>query len=130
MIHRAPAHIDRRPRLVRQDEDRRVERRVVAPGAPELRFILPAGMPELPGTHYLRPDTGDVPLRERVVRAEAAAVPLPGVRSEHPLVQPFTGMSERGFGSLTVPGPETVQRDGEVVDPNLRHGAVLPTRRW
>jgi hypothetical protein len=57
---------------------------------------------------------------EGVVDAAATAgladhlAPPPG--GEHPLVQPFAGMTERCVVALTLTGAEAVERDGEVVD--------------
>jgi hypothetical protein len=58
--------------------------------------------------------------QDRVVDAAAAArladhlVPPPG--HQHPLVQPFAGMAERGVVAQAFAGAEPVERDGEELD--------------
>src|SRR6476619_3744164 len=120
-VERRPAlHLDRRARVVGQDEGRRVERRVGTPPALPLRIFVPSGIAELVRTHDLGADSWIEPLREGVVDAAAAAglaghlVPPPG--GEQPLVQPFAGVAERCVARLTFAGGEAVERDGEVVD--------------
>src|SRR5919198_2505036 len=49
-------HLDRRARVMGEDEDRRVERRVRAPPALPLWVLVPSGRAELPGTHDLGAD--------------------------------------------------------------------------
>ena len=48
-------------------------------------------------------------------------VPEPG--GEHPLVQAFSGVTERGIERDAVAGAEPVQGDREVVDTDQGHGA-------
>src|SRR5436190_9858778 len=106
--------------MMREDEDRRVERRVGTPPALPLRVIVPSRGPELPGTHDLGADAGGVGLRESVVDTAVTAgladhlAPPPG--GEHPIVQPLAGMAERGVEALRLAAAETVERDGEVLD--------------
>src|SRR5207248_4313826 len=50
---RAALHLDRRARVMGEDEDRRVERWVRTPRALPLRVLVPSGIAELPGTHDL-----------------------------------------------------------------------------
>jgi len=53
-VERRPAlHCDRRPRVMRQNEDRGVERWVGAPPARPLRILVPSWETELPGPHDL-----------------------------------------------------------------------------
>src|SRR5688572_9974521 len=100
---RAALHLDRRARVMGEDEDRRVERRVGTPRALPLRVILPSGVPELPGPHDLGADPVIVPLDEGVVYTAApAGPPRPGV--EHPRVQPLPGVTEVCLGGLTLTG--------------------------
>jgi hypothetical protein len=81
---------------------------------------VPSGRAELPGPH----DLGADPRRERpqegVVDAAATAglaVPfVPPARGEHPLVQPFAGVTERCLLALALAGGETVERDGDLLD--------------
>src|SRR5918992_3891950 len=63
----AAFHLDRRARVMGEDEDRCVERRVGTPGALPLRVLVPSGVAELPGTHDLGADPRIVPLDEDVV---------------------------------------------------------------
>jgi hypothetical protein len=68
---------------------------------------------ELPGTHDLGADPRTVLLGEGVVDAAAPAglvdqlAPEPG--GEHPVVQPFAGVTERCVGALTLTGAEAVE---------------------
>src|SRR6266704_4829779 len=90
---RAALHLDRRARVMGEDEDRCVERRVGTPRALPLRVLVPSGRAELPGTHDLGADPRSEQPREGVVGAGGAAgltehlATPPG--GEHPLVQPF-----------------------------------------
>src|ERR687895_481822 len=96
---RAALHLDRWPRVMGENEDRRVERRVGTPPALPVRIIVPSRRAELPGTHDLGADSRAVRPRESVVDAAGAAgladrlAPPPG--GEHPLVQPLARMAER-----------------------------------
>jgi hypothetical protein len=117
---RAALHFDRRARMMREDEDRRVERRVGAPPALPARVLVPAGGTELARTHDLGANSGSEQPQEGVVDATGAAglvSPLvPPARLEHPFMQPFAGMTERGFEGQAFAGRETVKRDGELLD--------------
>src|SRR5919201_3980203 len=112
---RAALHLDRRARVMSEDEDRCVERRVGTPGALPLRVLVPSGMAELPGNHDLGADPKIELPREGVVDA-ATTVGLPPPGGEHPLVQPIPGVTEMCVVALTLPGAEAVERDGEVLD--------------
>src|SRR6266498_4277430 len=107
---RAALHLDRRARVVGEDEDRRVERRVGTPRAGPFRVLLPSGRAELPGTHDLGADPRREQLGEGVVDAAGPAglaehlVPPPG--GEHPFVQPVAGVTEICVGALTRTGAE------------------------
>src|SRR5918997_4211672 len=81
---RAALHLDRRARVMGEDEDRCVERRIGTPPALPFRVLVPSGVAELPGAHDLDADPRIVPLDEDVVDAAATAV-LPPPRGEHPL---------------------------------------------
>src|SRR5829696_8984144 len=110
---RAALHLDRRARVMGEDEGRRVERRVGTPPALPLGVLVPSGIAELPGTHDLGTDPRTVLLGEGVVDAAAAAgladhlAPEPG--GEHPAVQPFAGVAERCVVALTLTGAEAVE---------------------
>jgi hypothetical protein len=75
---------------------------------------------ELPGTHDLGADPRSEQAQEGVIDAagptrlaEHLAAPPAG---EHPLVQPFTSMTERCVEALTFAGGEAVERDGDELD--------------
>jgi hypothetical protein len=105
---RAALHLDRRARVMSEDEDRGVERRVGTPRALPLRVLVPSGVAELAGTHDLGADPGIVLLDEGVVDAAATAgLPPPG--GEHPLVQPIPGVTEMCVAALTLTGAEAVE---------------------
>src|SRR5918994_1427111 len=101
---RAALQLDRRERVMGEDEGRCVERRVGTPPALPLRVLVPSGRAELPGTHDLGADPGVVQPREGVVEAAVAAgladhlAPPPG--REHPFVQSFAGVAERSLVAL------------------------------
>src|SRR5688572_3214567 len=73
VVRRAALHLDRRARVMGEDEDRCVERRVGAPRALPLRVVVPSGRAELPGTHDLGADPRSEQAREGVVDAAGAA---------------------------------------------------------
>src|ERR687886_2344903 len=126
VVHGAALHLDRRAWVMGEDEGRCVERRVGTPPALPLRVLVPAGVAELPGTHDLGADPRTVLLGEGVVDAAGATgladqlAPEPG--GEHPVVQPFAGVTERCVVALTFAGAEAVERDGEELDAGERHG--------
>jgi hypothetical protein len=70
---RAALHLDRRARVMGDDEGRRVERRVGTPPALPLRVLVPSGRAELPSTHDLGADPSSELLRVGVVDAPSAA---------------------------------------------------------
>src|SRR5215217_3947540 len=105
---RAALHLDRRARVMREDEDRCVERRIGAPRALPLRVLVRSGVAELPGTHDLGADPRIVPLDEDVVDAAApAGLPPPG--GEHPLVQPIAGVTEMCVVALPLTGAKAIE---------------------
>src|SRR4051794_2452388 len=109
---RAALHLDRRARVVGEDEDRCVERRVGTPRALPLRVFVPSGVAELPGTHDLGADPRSEQLGEGVVDTAATTwlvEPAPPPGGEHPLVQPFAGMTEMCVGALALTGAEAVE---------------------
>src|SRR5205085_3530486 len=61
---RAALHLDRRARVMGEDEDRCVERWVGTPPALPLGVLVPSAGPELPGTYDLGADPGVVQPRE------------------------------------------------------------------
>ena len=92
----------------------------------------PVCAPNLPRPMISAPKPIWPALGERVVDTDAPAVladhraPEPG--GEHPLVQAFPGVAERGVERDAVAGPEPVQGDREVVDADLGHGFLRS--RW
>src|SRR5207244_899673 len=90
VVRRAALHLDRRARVMGEDEGRCVERRVGTPYALPVRVLVPSGRAELPRTHDLGADPVIVLLQEGVVDAAAPAgladhlAPPPG--DEHPFV--------------------------------------------
>jgi hypothetical protein len=75
---------------------------------------------ELPGPHDLGADPRSEQPQEGVIDAAGAtwlaehlAAPPGG---EHPLVQPFAGVTERRVVALTFAGGESIERDGEELD--------------
>src|ERR687886_2362174 len=104
VVHGAALHLDRRARVMGEDEDRCVERRVGTPPALPLRVLVPSGVTELPRTHDLGADPRAVLPGEDVVDAAAATrlvEPAPPRGGEHPLVEPFPGVTERCVVALT-----------------------------
>src|SRR5215204_4617129 len=112
---RAALHLDRWPRVMGEDEDRRVERRVGTPPALPLRVLVPSGRAELPRTHDLDADPRAMRPRESVVGAAGATgladqlAPPPS--GEQPFVQPLARVAERRVEALRLAGAETVERD-------------------
>src|SRR5215218_4577898 len=91
---RAALHLDRRARVMSEDEDRCVKRRVGTPRALPLRVLVPSGVAEFTGTHDLD-------------AAATAGLPPPG--GEHPLVQPIPGVTEMCVVALALTGAEAVE---------------------
>src|SRR5207302_9442521 len=115
----------------------RRERRVRPPPAAPLVVgadIGPrAGLgPELAPAHDLGTDAEAMAGGERVVDPDGptdlADHRAPESGGEHPLVQAFPGVTERGVERDAVASPEAVQGDREVVDTDLGHGC-LPSGR-
>ncbi len=110
---RAAFHLDRRARMMGEDEDRGVERRIGAPPALPLRVLVPAGVAELPGAHDSRADSRREQAHEGIVDAAAStrlAEHLPAAPGgEHPLVQPLARVPERRVEALALTGDEPVE---------------------
>src|SRR4051812_13686469 len=111
--------------MVGKDEDRRVERRVVAPPALPSRVVVPARWSELSCPHDLGPDPWIVQPQKGVVDPSAAARfadPLmPPACAEHPFVEALTGVAEWLVATQPLAGTETVERDREELDASQRH---------
>ena len=111
---RAALHLDRRARMVGEDERRCVERRVVAPPPSPLRVVLPARRTELARTHDLGTDSrvAAAAMRRRCPRCRPARRGLGRPpRGEHPLVEPLPGVAERRLEGLPLAGGEPFERD-------------------
>src|SRR5690606_11412639 len=123
------AERERRARMVRQDEDRGAERRVLTPPAPP-RLVRPgaADRGELVAPHDLGPDVvGEVPY-EVVVHSAAATgfrAVGPAVRGAGPAHEGRRiELAERPFPALVDAGGDAIPGDGEVVHPHARGAGV------
>src|SRR6476661_383071 len=121
-------HFQYRPRMVRQDNDRGVEDRVVTP--PSLPFLVLPGAAlraELVAPHDLHTDPGAPGVRKRLVDAERSlrlAVEThlaEGTRLEGPLHEPRACVAERSVEFLALAGTEAVEGDREVVHADEGH---------
>src|ERR1700749_5012295 len=116
--------------MVGEDKDRGVERRVVSPPSGPLQ-VRPGSVvrAELGPAHDLGANARFPGAGESVVDAGGAAgLALHGAEGtgrEEPLVQPGSRMPERSLQALPLAGAESIQRDREVVHPNLRHDDLL-----
>ena len=128
MEHGAALHFDRRARVVRQHEHRRVERRVRPPPTPPLVVGADIGpraglRTELAPAHDLRTEPDLNPFGERMVDTDGAAGianhRAPEAGGEIPLVQAMAGVAERG-----------VERDAAPVPNPSREIEKLWTRTW
>jgi hypothetical protein len=117
---RAPVHRDRRARVMGENEDRCVERRVGTPPARPFRILVPSWVTELSGAHDFGADPRTVLPQEGVVDAAAAAGLadhlVPPASGEHPFMQPIAGVPKRRVKAQAFAGAETVERDGEELD--------------
>src|SRR5688500_1532135 len=118
---RVAFHRDRRPGVMRQHEDRNVERRVIAPPALP-RVVRPFAADrsehvatENPCTDVLQPARGEL-----IVDAGSAAVftlhLLEAAGGDKPVMQRLTAHAERIFASLARASAESVERDAEAVN--------------
>src|SRR5699024_3238065 len=120
---RAPLHLERRTRVMGEDEDRGVEGRLLAPPAAPTVVGPRAGLrSELAAAHDLRADRpvdarGDEGIVDAPVRGQVDPVdPATEPRRAEPVEKSGPGMTEGGVEGLVRPGGEAVERDGEVVD--------------
>src|SRR5690606_1604247 len=115
MKRRAAVHLDRRARVVGEDEDRRVEGRVGSPPAFPVGVVMPPGKPVLAGSHDLGADPDIVPANEDIVNAagaaRSAALLPPPAGLEHPSVQPLLRMAERAVAAQALTSAEAIERD-------------------
>src|SRR4051794_23183611 len=131
----AALHLQRRARMVGQNEDRHMVRWIDAP--PALPLIVRPGSAHRP-EHVAAHDPGAEILerayREVVVDAgrpalSAQDVPLERAGWNEPLVQVFAAAAERLVTALIGAGAETVRRHGKRVHAKLGHGHLLDYRR-
>src|SRR5712692_5701577 len=123
---RASRHLKRRPRMMRQHEDGRVIRRLVAPPAlpavvrPRASDGTEHVAPENPGT-----DSGKALLRDSVIDSRlsiAMAVhPPPYARVEEPLHQLGAPDAERILEILVRPGTVAFDGDRKALDAEFGH---------
>jgi hypothetical protein len=119
-VERRPTiHLERLAGMVREDEDRMVERRIVAPPAPP-RIVVPrprAAAEHVPA-HDGRASAGEDVLRERCARVDLAAFPVVALAERferyQPIVEPLTADSERMLRALLGTGDIAVERHGDV----------------
>src|SRR5262249_54211781 len=127
---RAALHLERRPRMVGEDEDRTViGRRVAPPALPALVGPGPAHRPEHVAAQDPGPDIGEAALRERVVDAGRAALlarhRVKGAGREEPAEQSGPAHPERVLQSLVRPGAVAVEREAKALDAQLAHGFLF-----
>ena len=117
---RASRHPERRPRVMRQDEDWGVIGRLIAP--PPLPTLVQPRAPD--GTEHVAPenpgsDSVEALLRDPVVDARlSSGLPVhlpPEARWEEPLHELRAVDAERVLAVLARPGAETVDGDGEAL---------------
>lgn len=119
------------PRMVGQNEHRRVVRRIRAP--PPLPFVVrpcPAHGPEHVAAHDPRANVLERASREFVVdagRPAVAALDIPQecAGADEPLVQLLTAPAQRLFAILIGAGAEAVGGDRESVHAKLGHGRFI-----
>src|SRR5882762_7959968 len=123
---RSSRHPERRPLVMRQHEDRRVIRRLVAPPAlpavvrPRASDRTEHIAPKNPGT-----DSGKALLRNSVIHSRLSTVkalhPAPQARGEEPLHQLGAPDAERILEILVRPGTVTFDGNREALDAEFRH---------
>ena len=123
---RAALHLERRARVMREDEHRRVIRRLLAPpAAPAIVGPRPAHRPEHVAPEDPRADVGEALLRHGVVGPRLAFAQVlhlaPEARGEEPLHQLGTAHAERVLQVLVRPGAVAVDGDGEALHAQLGH---------
>src|SRR5712664_3584764 len=123
---RPSGHPERRPRVMRQHEDGRVMRRLVAPPAlPALVRPRAADRTEHVAPEYPGADSGKALLRDSIVDSRLSigmAVHLPPYACiEEPLHQLGAPDAERILEILVRPGTVAVDGDREALDAEFRH---------
>jgi len=81
---------------------------------------MPTRMTELPRPHDLRTNPPIKLLSEHIINTTPTTRlrhPTPPPGPKHPLMQPIPRMTEMQLTTLTLTGAETVERDGEVLNP-------------
>src|SRR6266481_2629601 len=123
---RASRHLKRRPRMMRQHEDGRVIRRLVAPPAlPAVVRPRAADRTEHVAPEYPGADSGKALLRDSIVDSRLSigmAVHLPPYACiEEPLHQLGAPDTERILEILVRPGTVAVDGNREALDAEFRH---------
>src|SRR3546814_19584704 len=130
---RAAVHLQRRARMVGEDEDwDMIGRRLAPPAAPGLIQPGAAHRPEHVSAHDPRADILEAAPREIVVRAGRSGPvvqALKGLRRAHPLMKSLAAHTERMLDPLVRPGAIAVDRDGVCSPSELRHNP-LPISIW
>src|SRR5690349_4624583 len=105
---------------MREHEDRRVERRLVAPPAFPLGILVPPRISVLAGAHDLGANADVVESHEGIVDATAATgladQLVPPAGREHPFMESLAGVAERRLATQANARAEAIQRDGEELD--------------
>src|SRR6185295_5626144 len=120
-------HLQGRPRMVGQDEDRAMVRRIrPPPSLPPVVRPRAAARREHVAAQDPRPDLLE-PAGHEIVVEPRRPLPAPvnlleGPGRKHPLVERQAADPEGVLQALAGTGPVAVQRDPERVDPELRHG--------
>src|SRR5207302_10273736 len=131
---RAALHLERRARVMREDEHGRVVRWLLAPpAAPALVGPGPAHRPEHIAPEDPRADASKALLRHGVVGPRLALAQVlhlaPEARGEEPLHQLGTAHAERVLQTLVRPGAEAVDGDREALHAEFGH-QISPTSAW
>ena len=121
---RSAFHVDCVTRVVGQDKYGCVKRWIVS-HHPQRVLVSPRPtlVSELIATHDLGAYAGTPLTGKGIVDSGGSSIPslycMEGFRRKEPFVKPVTGMSEWCFETLAVTGAEAVERNREVVDPNV-----------
>src|SRR5207249_1762915 len=120
-------HLEGRARVMREDEDRHVIGRVLAPPASP-GFVVPHDSDRTehvpshdPCTEVLEPLSREVIVGPGRAGLGCALQLLERLRREEPLVQRLAAASQRFFATLVGAGAVAVEGDAEAVYPQLGH---------
>src|SRR6185369_16644158 len=127
----ATLHLEGRPRVMREDEDRHVIRRVLAPPtSPGIVRPRAANGAEHVAAHdpcaqILEPASSELVVAPGGAGLRRALHLLERPRRDEPVVQRFAAAPKRLLATLVRTGAITVERDAEPVHAHLRHRALL-----